>query len=267
MILGTFLRRHPEAQVTAKMGLSGRILPRIPTSAFRLARRGMRLIRAARELIVAPQRSIDSDNIEPSTAKGVEALNPADLRRSLNGSLQRLHSESVSILLLHEANCLVANQPSTVELMQLLQQQGIFKKGGVGGGAPLSEQVGLHPIYEVIQTEFHLGGRSWPRDAVAAPREKILYAALRPLRAITSRLVESGQLGKWRRELDSSLEGDESLAVWLMSWALHELPNSRAVFYSANPKHIREMTRGVRSLMVDSQRLTVLSSLYRRLVT
>ena len=264
-ILGDFLKFHPDAQVTAKMGLSGRILPRLPAGVFRLARRAARLLARSRRPAGNPEVAVPAENTAPSIDATPTALDLIGWKQSLDGSLRRLRLDSVPLLLLHEVNAAAANDPATVEFMEGLREQGMFQKAGIGGGNPAMEQVALHPVYQAIQTEFYLGGRSWPEALAPAHRENILYAALRPMKSLSTHLLDPDLAAKWRRDLDSSLAGTEGIAVWLMSWALHQIPHSRAVFFSANPGHIRDMARGIEPLLADSQRLAVFESLYRSL--
>lgn len=264
-ILGEFLKFHPDARVTAKMGLIGRFLPRLPASAFQFARWGARLLARSRQSPSNPGEQVSAEKKAPSIESKPAALDLISLKQSLDGSLRRLRLDSVPVLLLHEVNTMSANDPATVEFIEGLQQQGMFQKAGIGGGNPAMEQVVLNPIYQVIQSEFYLGGRPWPEAQVPPHRQNILYAALRPMKSLSTLLLDPSLAAKWRQELDSSLAGQEGIAVWLMSWALHQIPNSRAVFFSANPGHIRDMARGVEPLLVDSQRLAVFGSLYRNL--
>lgn len=264
-IIGDFLKLHPDAQVTAKMGLSGRILPRLPAAVFRLGRRAARLLTMSRHASRGPEIAALAENPAQSGCGEPSVLDLIALKNSIDGSLQRLGLDSVPVLLLHEVNAAAANHPETVEFMQLLQHQGIFQQAGIGGGNLVMEQVALDPVYKVIQSEFYLGSRPWPEDQAPTDRENILYAALRPLNFLSTRLLDPRLAGKWRQDLDSSLAGREGIAVWLMCWALHHLPHSRAVFFSANPSHIRDMARGIEPLLADSQRLAVFESLYRSL--
>ncbi len=264
-ILGEFLKFHEDAQVTAKMGLSGRILPRLPATFFRLARRSSRLLARSRQSTVG--RDIPASAEIPTLSIGApsSALNFIGLKQSLNGSLRRLGLDSVPILLLHEVNGAAANHPATVEFMVGLRKQGMFQQTGIGGGNPALGQGTLNPFYKVIQSEFYLGGRPWPEVATPAHRENILYATLRSMKFLATHLLDQNLAAKWRRDLDSSLAGTEGIAIWLMSWALHQIPNSRAVFFSANPDHIRDMARGIEPILEDAQRLAVFESLYRSL--
>jgi aryl-alcohol dehydrogenase-like predicted oxidoreductase len=264
-IVGEFLRFHPDAQVTAKMGLSARNLPRLPSSVFRLARRGARLLANSRRLLRADDIATPTENPASSVCATPNVLDLTSLKQSLSGTLRRLRLDAVAILLLHEVNAASANHPATIEFIELLQRQGIFQKAGIGGGNPSVEQVALNPAYQVIQSELYLGGRSWPEAQTCTDRQNILYAALRPLKSLSTHLLDPTLAAIWRRDLDSSLVGTEGIAVWLMSWALHQMPRSRAVFFSANPGHIRYMARGIEPLLEDSQRLAVFESLYRRL--
>jgi D-threo-aldose 1-dehydrogenase len=264
-ILGEFLKLHPDAQVTAKMGLSSRILPRLPATFFRLARGSARLLVRSRQSTVSREVAAPAESPAPSIGATSSALNFIGLRQSLNGSLRRLGLNSVPVLLLHEVNAAAANHPATVEFMEGLRQLGTFQQTGIGGGNPAMGPGELNSVYEFIQSEFYLGGRPWPEAAAPAHRENILYATLRPMKALTTHLLDPKLAAKWRRDLDSSLVGTEGIAVWLMSWALHQIPRSRAVFFSANPGHIRDMARGIEPLLEDSKRLAVFESLYRSL--
>jgi hypothetical protein len=85
------------------------------------------------------------------------------------------------------------------------------------------------------------------------------------LQCISQKLKDPKLVSEWRKELDSPLVGTESVAVWLLSWALHQLPHSRAVFFSADHGHIRDMARGVGPLLADPVRFSIFESLYRKL--
>jgi aryl-alcohol dehydrogenase-like predicted oxidoreductase len=264
-ILGEFLRFHPDAQVNAKMGLSGRVLPRLPAAVFRLARRSAGLLVRSRQFAMCRRVDAPAERSKPLIGATSNALNLNRLKQSLNGSLRRLGLDSVPVLLLHEVNATAANHPATLEFMEGLRKLGIFQKAGIGGGNPALEQGALNPVYQFLQSEFYLGGRPWPEVAAPAHRENILYATLRPIKSLTTHLLDPNLAVKWRRDLDSSLAGTEGIAVWLMSWALYQIPRSRAVFFSANPAHIRDMARGIEPLLQNSQRLAVFESLYRSL--
>lgn len=265
VILGEFLKSHPCARITTKAGLSGRIFPRVPASLFRLARWGSRLVVRARATTpkneLLPPKEISVKPTEPIPMP----LDITKLKQSLESSLRRLQLRSITVLLLHEVHPLAANDPAVVDFISGLRKDGIFELAGIGGTHFDLTSEALNPAYRVIQTEFYLGSRPWPEHLSSPTVEKIAYSALRPLKRLSDLLNERGLLKKWQHELDSTLEGTEGLPVWLVSWVLHQLPNSSAIFFSSKPSHIREVAQGILPLLADPARIAVFENLYQKL--
>jgi hypothetical protein len=258
-ILGEFLKRHPDAKINTKVGLSGRVFPAIPAPIFRLAKLGSRLARALR-----PKRSGSKVNQQKGSQRH-GTLDVENLKKSLEGSLGRLGVSSVSTLLLHEAHPESANDAKVMDFMNDLMKQGIIGQAGLAGSNLGEKHHVLNPIYNILQSEFYLGSYTWPAQLLQPSGTPILYGGLRPMRPLSARLLELGLTNDWKRKLNSGLDGDDGLAVWLIAWALWKLPNSRAVLFSSKASHIRQISRGIPKLLKDPERLALFENLYKQL--
>jgi len=259
VILGEFFKRHPEAHVTTKAGLSGKALPKMPASLFRLMRLAYRLAgRRERPAVAGPKPA----GIESPLA-AIKPFDSAAAQKSLEMSLGRLGRDSVDVLLLHETHPFTANTAEAMEFVNQALSTGKAGQVGIGGNSRSWEGCTLNPAYRVLQTEFFLGSPAWPKSAPGS--QQVMYSVLRPLGDIRQRIESPSEARRWQSSLDSSLTGDESLAVWLMSWALNAQPKAQAIFFSSSAVHICEMSQGVQKLMRDPQRLTVFENLSRSL--
>lgn len=263
-ILGEFLKSHPDAKINTKVGLSGRLLPAVPAPVFRLAKLGSRLATALKAKRSGSKVSQQQGSLEQTFQRN-EPLDVEKLMKSLEGSLGRLGVNSVSTLLLHEAHPESANDPKVMDFINDLMKQGIIGQAGLAGSNLGEKHHVLNPNYHILQSEFYLGSRAWPHQLLHPTGTPIFYGGLKPMRALSARLLELGLTDDWKRSLDSGLDGDDSMAVWLIAWALWKLPNSRAVLFSSRASHIRQIIQGIPKLLKDTERLALFENLYKQL--
>ena len=261
-ILGEFLSRHPDASVTTKVGLNGNSIPRMPAFVFRSARWGSKFFKKRQTISLR-----EPSPKEPPPRQNPETLDLKTLENSLYESLDRLGRSSISTLLMHEVHPSAANNPATVAFVQNVQNSGVIEKAGLGGSGLEQAADCLNPIYQVMQTGIWLGASDSAPIPPSFSGETIAYGTLRPLNSLSLWLQDERIRTKWMRELDSPLDADEGLPVWLVSWVLNHLRNSKVLFYSSRPAHIRQLARGTTALLADPDRISLFERLYLRLAS
>ena len=180
---------------------------------------------------------------------------------SLKSSMDRLKKEKINSLLLHEAHPISANAPDVITWIKKLKSQGIIDHAGLGGSNLGDGTMKIDHVYDVLQTEYYIGGNQWPHELHDPETVKIAYSPLRPIKNMTDLLNDQNLRREWKQSLDSDFVGCEGLAVWMIAWILMRLPDSSVVFFSSNATHIKDITKGTAMLLADAERIRKFESL------
>jgi D-threo-aldose 1-dehydrogenase len=212
--LGAFLRpRRDSVTVTTKVGL----LP--PGGPARL-----RLVRAGRRLLGSP-------------TAGVRRFAVADVRSSVEASLNKLGTDHVDLLLLHDCR----PDDVTEDLVELLDdciRRGLTRATGiatgVGATAALLERERSFP--SVIQIPFSVldGGRSPFPPAIV---HSVLAQDLPRMRKVLS--VADARAARWSRTIGVDCSDAGSIAQFVLACALDVSANRIVLFSSQHPERVR----------------------------
>jgi len=253
-LLGTFVRnKRDKVQIATKIGLQpSRILSLLPFKVLGSLRNFAKTIRkentSGMPVGVSNHLSISFD--------------PIWAMQSLEGSLRRMKTDYVDVLLLHESTIREANAPETKQFMDQVIQSGKAKAIGIGSALDKLTNINtLDPSYTIVQHEYDLLNNEpfIPGDRMVNTHG--LFQNIKRMKSLAQEVWFQQQMGRICA-LDFSMEPD--MLQFCLAGARYEHPNGITLFSSTNEEHIKATIASWHNIAITQQQFKEAISILRK---
>jgi diketogulonate reductase-like aldo/keto reductase len=242
-LLGTFAKdKREKVQIATKIGLQpSRILSMLPFAVLGNMRR------MAKKL-----KKTDTHGLPVGVTRYASATFDSKWAiQSIEGSLRRLKTDYVDVLLLHESSVSEANAPETLQFMTQMLKSGKAKAIGIGSALDkLSDITTLDAVYTVVQHQYHILNHPSSNAGERIVNTYGLFQNIQQIKGVSSDQKIRSELTT-RSTLDFSK--DKDVLQFCLAGSKYEHTKGITLFSSTNETHIRATIASWNNLQITKQ--------------
>jgi D-threo-aldose 1-dehydrogenase len=233
-ILGDFIKdKRDQLTITTKMGLDPVVMPTGSLFLLKFAKQIVNAIPFVKKLII---KKTDGFVNRP-------LLTPEKAAKYLDTSLQKLQTDYIDILLLHEFDVIAANRLELIDFFKETVKIGKIRHFGIGTAfnmvqSHLSE---LNAAYEVIQIEHNLLNPNISLLPFINSSNILVnaHSIFKDLNDLKTHLATNKKLiAEVKKEIDIDISTVQNISYLLLAFNKYSNSNGISIFTSVNHKNI-----------------------------